>query len=45
MRFSQDNKPYKIERDKYGAITIMTVVVGAPVEGFTLDCTQLWPAS
>ena len=28
MRFSEDNKPYKIERNKYGEITIMTPVGG-----------------
>jgi Uma2 family endonuclease len=28
MRFSEDNKPYKIERNKYGEIIIMTPVGG-----------------
>ena len=28
MRFSEENKPYKIERDKYGDILIMTPVGG-----------------
>jgi Uma2 family endonuclease len=28
MRFSEDNKPYKVERDKRGEITIMTPVGG-----------------
>ncbi|SNS30982.1 Endonuclease, Uma2 family (restriction endonuclease fold) [Granulicella rosea] len=39
MRFSADNKPYKIERDRNGEITIMTPV------GFTGGTHELYVAS
>jgi Uma2 family endonuclease len=44
MRFSEQNKPYKIERNQEGEITIMTPVgfVGAQNEGYVAAALLLW---
>ncbi len=44
MRFSEVNKPYKIERNKEGEITIMTPVnyLGAKHEGYVAAALLLW---
>jgi Uma2 family endonuclease len=44
MRFSEVNKPYKIERSKEGEITIMTPVnyLGAKHEGYVAAALLLW---
>ena len=44
MRFSERNKPYKIERNKHGEITIMTPVNyrGGKHEGYVAASLLLW---
>ena len=44
IRFSEENKPYKIERNKYGDITIMTPVggIGSADEGYVYGEFYLW---
>lgn len=43
MRFSEENKPYKIERNKYGELLIMTPVggIGSTHEGSRLRAVSL----
>jgi len=44
MRFSAENKPYKIERNKYGEITIMTPVggIGSAHEDYVAGEFYIW---
>jgi Uma2 family endonuclease len=44
MRFSEDNKPYKIERNKHGEITIMTPVggIGSTHEAYIANTLYNW---
>jgi Uma2 family endonuclease len=44
MRFSEDNKPYKIERNKYGEIIIMTPVggIGSTHEAYVAYALLHW---
>jgi Uma2 family endonuclease len=44
MRFSEENKPYKIERNKYGEIIIMTPVggIGSTHEAYVANVLYNW---
>ena len=44
MRFSEENKPYKIERNKYGEIIIMTPVggIGSTHEAYVASTLFQW---
>ena len=44
MRFSEENKPYKIERNKYGEIIIMTPVggIGSTHEAYVANMLFNW---
>ena len=44
MRFSEENKPYKIERNKYGEIIIMTPVggIGSTHEAYVAYALLHW---
>jgi Uma2 family endonuclease len=44
MRFSEENKPYKIERNKYGDIVIMTPVggIGSTHEAYVASTLFQW---
>lgn len=44
MRFSEDNKPYKIERNRHGEITIMSPVgyIGSTHEAYVANALYNW---
>jgi Uma2 family endonuclease len=44
MRFSEENKPYRIERNRFGKIIIMTLVggIGSTHEAYVAYCLLHW---